>query len=454
MSSKTLLVHLTSTRLATAVLGSSLSGHTLGAVSEVPIDAATRLPEGSWDRVVVTLAPEAALYRLLELPFRDRSRLAQAIGPVLEEHVPLALEEGRVAFDRAGERADGQVLAAIARHRDLDAWKERVAALGAEPTRVLWAAPLVVLPYRRAAGNSANFSLVDASADGAVVATIRQGAVVGLRVIGPTGDEHLARAVARALRALPGDTETLWLGGSRAALVEAVAAEALPGAARKRLDDRPPLDGGEGPAPAAPWSNLAALAGLALAAAGEAEAPVIDFSENAGAGIAEALGELRPLAPWAAALALVLALGWGVETWRLFSARSELETQAENIYAGVMKEDSGGVGRRLRLEMRLSELSGRRADSAGGASPLAVLAALSDVVPDDLDVELDEYRHNPDSVKVRGRADSFETVTRVEEVLRGSRRFGDVEVRDVHATAAGDGVEFQMLLRPSSGERP
>jgi type II secretory pathway component PulL len=448
VSSKTLLIHLTPTRLATAVLDSTLSGHTLGAVQESPLADESTLAEGPWDRVIVTLAAECALFRLLELPFRDRGRLAQAIGPSLEEHVPLSLEEGRVAFDHAGPHADGHVLAAIVRNADLAAAEERIQALGTTATRVVWAAPLVLSPYRRAAGETPSYAIVDASADGAVVAAIRDGALVGLRVVAPAGDEHLLRSVLRALRALPIQPETLWLGGARADQLADQLSDNLAGATIHRLDNRPPLGSVVAQdQEAADWSNLAPLAGLATLAAGEAESPVIDFSSAAGSGLAEVVSELRPLLPWAAALVAISLLGWGVQTYRLWDQRSDLQAKAEAIYQDVTGENSGGVGRRLRLEMRLSELTGRRADDTTGASPLSILTALSDAIPDDLEVELHDFRHAPDVVRVHGRADSFETITRVEEALRGSERFDDVEVRDAHATAAGDGIDFQMLIR-------
>lgn len=447
MSNKTLLVHLTPSRMATAVLGSSLSGHTLGAVQECALTDDSAFPVGPWDRVYVTLAAESALYRILELPFSDRARLSQAIGPALEEHVPLSLEEGRVAFDFAGPGAGGKVLAAIARETDLEALHERVSALGAAPTRVLWAAPTVLQAYRRSAGASTNYAVVDASADGAVVAGFHGQDLLGLRIVGSTSDQQLLRSVHRALRALPTTPAKLILGGARADVLETELAASFPDLSITRLSDAPPLGIGEGETQSETWSNLAALAGLAMIAAGEAEMPVLDFSAGTGGSLGEVAGEFRPLLPWAAAFAAALALGWGVQTWRLWSAKAELDGKAEAVYQKVMGDPSGGIGRRLRMEMRLSEMTGRRIDDNSGTSVLAALAALSDAVPDDLDVELDDFRQAGESIRIRGRSESFETVSRVEEAIRASNHFADVEVRDAHATAAGDGIEFQILLR-------
>jgi hypothetical protein len=100
------------------------------------------------------------------------------------------------------------------------------------------------------------------------------------------------------------------------------------------------------------------------------------------------------------------------------------------------------------MEMRLRELSGKaEAEGAGGAgSPLDLLAALSRDVPKTLDVTVDHVDHQPTLARVSGHAASFETVTKMQELLQKGGAFARVEVKDVHASVSGSGVDFLLEL--------
>jgi hypothetical protein len=107
------------------------------------------------------------------------------------------------------------------------------------------------------------------------------------------------------------------------------------------------------------------------------------------------------------------------------------------------------------MEARAAELQRRIGEAAGvgpGASPLGVLADMSAVVPGELRVEFDLYAYDPPTIRLRGRSDSFESVTRLQELLRASGRFAGVEVSDVRASV-NDGVEFELTLRVGDGEQ-
>jgi len=82
-----------------------------------------------------------------------------------------------------------------------------------------------------------------------------------------------------------------------------------------------------------------------------------------------------------------------------------------------------------------------------------VLADMSAAVPADLEVEFDLYAYDPPAVRLRGHAQNFESVTRLQDLLRGSGRFAGVEVSDVHA-AVNEGVEFELSLKVQGGEQP
>jgi hypothetical protein len=120
-----------------------------------------------------------------------------------------------------------------------------------------------------------------------------------------------------------------------------------------------------------------------------------------------------------------------------------------------MRDDASGPGRRLKMETRAAELERRLGEAAGvgpGATPLGVLTDMSAAVPPDLEVEFDLYAYDPPTIRLRGRSTSFESVTRLQEVLRAGGRFAAVEVSDVRA-AVDKGVEFELTLKVAGEEQ-
>mgnify|MGYP003342519677 CR=1 FL=1 len=98
---------------------------------------------------------------------------------------------------------------------------------------------------------------------------------------------------------------------------------------------------------------------------------------------------------------------------------------------------SGGVGRKLKMEMRLGELGAKASGGQPGGSPLALLAALSRDVPRGLDVVVDEVEQSPPVARVAGHAPSFESVTQLQESLRKGGSFARVDVKDVRVQPDG-----------------
>ena len=80
-------------------------------------------------------------------------------------------------------------------------------------------------------------------------------------------------------------------------------------------------------------------------------------------------------------------------------------------------------------------------------SPLAILTTMSSVVPAQLEVEFESYDYDPPNVRLRGEGTSFETVTRLQQVLDAESGFADVAVSDVRTDADGDGVVFELRFR-------
>jgi hypothetical protein len=454
MSSKTLALAAHAGRTSGAVIESSIGSLRVTQVFES--DAAGSRPAGPFDRVVATLEPSAAAFRLLDLPFRDRRRVSQAAGPALEEHVPWSLDDGVLAWDFAATApadSGARVLAAIVETSRLDAARARIAALGTgvAPKRLVWEPSAILTAYRRALGEDAGFVLVDIGDGGAVVARVDAGRVAALRIVAPCADELLLRNVAWSVSTVAAEQSRLVLGGRHAARLGDALAARLPAVRMEYLPAACPVDGFDG----RDWRELTSLVGLVLASGGDALAPLLDFEAGAdsilGLGaLREVQGEAAPLVRWGAAAIVLGVLAVGLDYVQLYAEQGTLAGRAEEIYTSAMPSGSGGAGRKIKMEMKLRELTGKADSPTGGSgSPLALLAALSRDVPKQLDVVVDQVEHAPPSAKVVGHAGSFESVTKMQEALQKGGSFSSVEVKDVHASVSGGGVEFLLELKTS-----
>lgn len=405
-----------------------------------------------WDRVVSTLPADAAFFRFLDLPFRDRRRLAQAVGPALEEHVPVSLDDAVSAFDLAGSaRSCSRTLAALARHATIEQRITDAGAVAAQPTMLVWQPCAVIAAYRRAIAADSPWIVVDVGIDNTIVATVGTDEVLGIRVIRPATDPEFARDLRWAVRTLEPAGERLVLGGPHWETAAQVVAEAIDGSRVECLPEDCPLPGSE--ALRGVWRTLTAAVGLMLVATGEADAPVLSFAaggaqaENAQVQWRDAA---RVLAPWAIVATVLLSAAAAMDYGRMYRESSRLERTAERIFTTAMPGAPGGSGLRTKLEMKLDELEARKAEFSGSAShegALGILVTMSQAIPADLGVEFETYAFDPPNVRMRGQGASFEVVTKLQQVLRDSTPFKDIDVGDVRSAASGNGVEFELTIR-------
>lgn len=453
MANHILAIHLTQERLSLAAAESTLRSLRITTLAEVAPgseQAAAIIGDRKWDRVIATLPADLAVFRMLDLPFNDRRRLAQAVGPALEDYVPFSLDESVTGFDASGSEPGRPVLAVMTAARELAAQREALAQYGVAAERFHWAPTVTLGAYRRAVGEGAAFTAIDVSEDAAVVGCFDEHGLRSLRVVDGADDETLIRNLAWSVRTLDPPSDRVVVGGARVQQIHLGLSETLSGLRFEALPTDAPIEMPHHLETG--WRSSAVVIGLVLAAADKATKPSIEFPGNE----REALGppaELREagrsLLPWAVATAAAFALAGTLEYARLSRAASHLEQRAEAIYRTAIPSGSGGTAHKTKLELRLSELERERAESATSrthAGPLAVLLQMSKQVPRELEVEFDSYIYDAPNVRLSGRGASFEVVTRLQQLLEERQAFAGVEVSDVHSAVSGDGVEFEMTI--------
>ena len=454
MATHLLALHRAGGWVSVAVAESTLRSLRITGLATAPVgspELAALVTGRRWDRVVATLPARAAYYRFLDLPFRDHRRLAQAVGPALEEHVPLSLDDGVTTFDAVGPRRRNRVLAAMVRRTQIEELASEYADLAIAPSQWVWEPTAVLAAYQSSLDAELPTVIVDVGIDSSIVAAYSGHELMGIRVISAASEPGFARDLGWAVRTLETNAEHAVLGGRMYETAASIVAGELDGIRVETLS-------AECPAPLAEraqsgWRSLTSVVGLTLAAAGNADPPMLSFASGGGeaqTSTSERRDIVRRIAPWAGATVALLGLAAGIDAARLVRDASRLDHAAERIFTTAMPGTPGGAGRRMKLELKLSELERRQTELAGGVqadSALGILVAMSESIPSDLEVEFESFAYDPPNVRLRGQGASFETVTRVQQLLRESTPYNNVDVGDVRSAASGAGVQFELTIR-------
>ena len=405
----------------------------LGAVERIAfadraeLAAALERLAASRPQAIVTALPAALVtHRILTFPFRGRHRLAATVPFELLGQLPAAPDDPVVAFERLARTESGTVvLAAVARRADVDASLEPLVAAGLAPARVDLAPLPVWNLVPAAAGDTA---LVLADGERSALSVRRGGRIAGLRALAAAASEptELAAEVQWALAALGGAPPTIVVTGPDAGPV-AAALGAVP--LRELTSTTADVEAG--------------AVAVGLAAAGRQ-----GVAFDVGAGTPGA--PLRPVAALAL-LALVLgALDLGLVRYDL-SRRDAALRAAIARTAGEALPGTRLVAPRAQLEAAVASALRQRTRLGDGTSILEVLRELSTRVPGTVSLDLDQLTIDGDSLDLRGRAASFDTVEALRRALASTPFLTEVTADETRATVDGRGVEFRLRAarRPS-----
>jgi hypothetical protein len=96
----------------------------------------------------------------------------------------------------------------------------------------------------------------------------------------------------------------------------------------------------------------------------------------------------------------------------------------------------------LQQKLRLAGLAG-----TGRMDLLWILQRLSETIPNDVPMEIDELLYEGDGVTISGKSDKLESITKIKGILSTTQPFKDCEVLDSRASADGKKISFKMRLQ-------
>jgi len=400
------------------------------------------------DAVATALSGTTISHRILRLPFADAARLAATVPFELESLVPFDIESGLISFTVLEREGDGAtVLAAIAQRAEVTRHLDEMHEAGIDPAVVDIGALALAGLFKPRDGNAL---VVEPRADGGV-SVVRGGRLAAFRIVDASAAADRVQEVRFAAQAL--------LDGAAAPPVLVVAAaddplRALGGTlGGETLPLASELPGWCASAPAA---HLRAVA-LAARAAGIAPLGLNfrtgDLSYHAPS--EEAWRQMRIAGILAAVVVVLGMVSFGAALAERRAELAGLRAEVARAVGDVLPGAAPGT-ERTRLQGAIDTLEGRRKVLGGAASgrprTLELLRTITEAVPAQTPVTIDDFAIDDDGVRLHARTDSYESVDVIKRALQSVPGLFNPEVKDVKAGVDGR-IEFRMALHFAPEER-
>lgn len=271
--------------------------------------------------------------------------------------------------------------------------------------------------------------------------------------------ERFGRETSRVLRGfeanygeLPAQVVLLGAGAGNRALVEALVRRVELPLRPARLDT---ATIGEKAAQLLEDHPDAALAiALGLVSARKRYAPVPNFRREQFAFRSRWADVVEPLVP-PATLAVVAVILFIVNSLLTFANLQSDVAFARGQRAQIYRQARGGepppepvAALRRELEEKRQRLEIFRAIS--GISILNVLAEISSSIGNDVSVDFENFQLDNDRVMINGRLENYEAVDKIQEDLKASELFTEVDVRDT-VPSPDNKIKFRLALKLATG---
>jgi general secretion pathway protein L len=451
-----------------------------GAVSDQVRDFLTR-HEVQADTVLSSLPGELVALRTFFLPFRDRKRLDQTVPFELETQVPFGLDDMVVDYHVLRRESGGtMVLAALVLRQDLEQHLTMLRGAGLDP-KIVDLAPLATLNVLTLLGATApeSFVYIDGNPWRTVVALYRNRQLVGLRTLTPafgadsseieaavSGNGHAVPSAAHlqdlvreirwtvlAFNAGPLEPQFPCCLAGEGPLFDRLGAALTRelGLSLHHLTESPLRN--IPPALRADVERFAAPLGLALREVTPSGALGVNFRQGEFAyhrGQDELRSALWGTGTLAAVMLALVVTNQYMSYQQLAGRLAAVQAGIRNVFTQTLPDVRRVVDERTQLKSEI-EAAQKRLQILGGLAPVSgataidVMRTIAAAVPDRTKVDTDEYVMDPEAVRIKAKADSFEEVDSIKQQLLNTHYFGDVQVKEVKAAQDGK-VDFRLVL--------
>ena len=475
MPNRILALDLGGAQLVAVLVETSFRGYQIVGYHAEPRDAARPLGDQlkdvlvrhpmQADTVLTALPGNAAAYRILELPFRDRRKLEQTIPFELESQVPFAVEDAVIDFQVLSRSAEGsRVFAALAPRERVGEHLKALAVAGLDPAVVDFA-PLTTLNVLQLfdGDRPERYAFVHVSAGQATLALYAQSHLQNLRVLDVSPDSpgaSLAREIRWSLASLNGATAgpggesgaglPMLLGGvSKPDVVETLRREL--GFVVQRLEELPlrrvpaGLQGRQG--------TFAPALGLALREIADAPTLGLNFRRDEFA-YSRGQEQIRDTAVRLGIVAAVVFVLFLVSQLVSLHQLRSRQSALEGVLASTLKQilPNAPALRGIEVDVLTQEVEKLKKQQqmlgfgpSGPVSALDTLRQISERMPQEPRTNVDLLELSPERVHLKAKTASFDAVEKVRRAIAESPLFGQVQVKDPR-TAPDGTVEFHLNL--------
>lgn len=402
------------------------------------------------DRLMTALPCRVGLFRRLGFPFRERSKIEEALTLELSSQLPVSLEEHLISFmpPRAREN-DYEVDAVVVNRGEIEELLKHFPEPEHNPRRI-GLFPFALLPILK----DRDGILVYCRRQEVVVALIHEERVVDYRLLPGTGDldedevfEFISHQIGQLENAVGIDDLPLWVIG--AGVTEKLLVS-LYNTDRQLVSPAEEVFGDDLSYEMAPAALLALV---------EMRSGRNDEQLNFRKGEFAARGQLeifRTKVIVAVFMLFVVLCGAALAMHLGYLQKSrqeqELKQQMNNIYRQVARPGAPVVDISMQMKAQLGELRQQvQMFGLGGQGAAITLQTLSRAIDKELRIDVDEFSYSAEEVRVRGTADSFEAVNAIAETLGEEGLFQSVEIADAKLATDSSQVAFELQLTLSGG---
>ncbi len=493
MPGKILGLDITEDSISAVQITGSLKGYVMTACAHVPV-AENESPEVAVETLLSqmefksdlyhsALPSEKVSYRNLSLPFRDARKIRQALPFEIETMVPFPIDELAVDFDTVSRSENSDILAALVKKTTLSEHLELLRPYGVDPDIVDVRGIPTVLRLLKLEDTPDNgiYLHMDGKHDTFILFLERRIALVRAfprvfdsdtqrvppeppyphsiewlkslcrnihNTIHSFGVQNHIEISAQkvfftATQTLPSETAEFLKGyfGIPAEAFDISRGEKI------QMDDRV----------AGTWNPALMGHALALALRDSRNGHGFNFRKNEFEKKKQYFGsrkEIRRAGIFALVLLCVWAANLGVDYYFLKQRNDALDQKIEEVFRATFPDIQRIVDPANQMAAEMNKIKDSAVANAAinmNESILDILKEISQRVPQSLDVHINRMVADPDSVRISGRTDSFNTVDRIKSDLEASVRFRTATISSAKLDKSGEKVEFEIKLERTAG---
>ncbi len=416
----------------------------------------------SADTVISCLPGDVLSHRMLSLPFHRPHQLQEIVPLELETYLPFKLEEVVVDFCIVERHPPSTSILALFTPKDLlQQHLTTLAEAGLDPRRVE-ASPLALLRtlFATPVELTGSWALVDLGSHSTTILLLHEGRLRGLHTLsmGVENSEGLSayiREIRWTLLALDQENSSfpprLILSG------EGASQPALQAELERELGPATSLNAISLRGVPQSWQKEQEAFACALGLILPAQERRPDWRVNLCREKLASHPQTSPLQReawrlglWAALAGFLALLGSLADYYRLKAYDQALKGEIRRLFTSTLPEVQTVIDEKIQLEQALSRL--RRSSPflhtpAGSfPSPLECLRLLSQSLPTELKLDIEELSLDGEALRLRGSTDSFEAAETIKKTTSTLFPASKVQLKDVQTAPDGGKVEFRLIV--------